>query len=180
MSAEAPTERETSLGIGPVQMLVLGFDHPKFTGEILPELQRLKELDVVRLIDLMVVQKDESGELDLYQQSDLNEEDAIKFGALVGALIGIGTGDEETAEYAAVAGAADAADGHVLDADDVWYIADTIPAGSAAAIALIEHRWAIPLRDKIIEAGGFALADEWVHPADLVAIGMAASRTIEQ
>jgi uncharacterized membrane protein len=178
MSAEAPAEPGTDLGIGPVQMLVLGFDHPKFTGQILPELQRLKELDVVRLLDLMVVQKKEDGELDLYQQSDLDQDEAIRFGALVGALIGIGTGDEEVAEYAAVAGAADAADGHVIDADDVWYIADAIPAGSAAAIALIEHRWAIPLRDKIIEAGGFALADEWVHPADLVAVGMAATKEI--
>jgi hypothetical protein len=47
--------------------------------------------------------------------------------------------------------------------------------GGSAAVALIEHRWAIPLRDKILDAGGVALADEWIHPADLVAIGAAAS-----
>jgi hypothetical protein len=41
---------------------------------------------------------------------------------------------------------------------------------------LIEHRWAIPLRDGIVAAGGFALADEWIHPADLVAAGVAAAR----
>jgi hypothetical protein len=40
---------------------------------------------------------------------------------------------------------------------------------------LIEHRWAIPLRNKLVEAGGVALADEWIHPADLVAIGAIAS-----
>jgi hypothetical protein len=50
-------------------------------------------------------------------------------------------------------------------------------AGSAAvasaAVALIEHRWAIPLRDAIRRAGGVTTADAWVHPEDLVAAGAA-------
>ena len=41
--------------------------------------------------------------------------------------------------------------------------------------SLLEHQWAIPLRDKIVNAGGIALADEWIHPTDLIAIGAAAS-----
>jgi hypothetical protein len=41
---------------------------------------------------------------------------------------------------------------------------------------LIEHVWAIPLRDKLLNAGGSVLADAWIHPADLVAVGAAASR----
>lgn len=57
---------------------------------------------------------------------------------------------------------------------DVSFVTETMPEGTAAAIALIEHRWAIPLRDSIVRAGGIALADEWIHPADLVAIGMTA------
>ena len=48
----------------------------------------------------------------------------------------------------------------------------TIPDGTAAAVALLEHRWAIPLRDKIARAGGVTLSDAWVHAADLVAIGL--------
>ena len=63
----------------------------------------------------------------------------------------------------------------MIDEEDAWYIADVIPNGSAAAIALIEHRWLIPLRDKIVAAGGRALADEWIHAKDLVAIGVEAS-----
>ena len=63
----------------------------------------------------------------------------------------------------------------MFDQDEVWYLADAIPNGTSAAIALIEHRWAIPLRDKIVRAGGVALADEWIHPSDLVAIGVAAA-----
>jgi uncharacterized membrane protein len=157
--------------VGPVQMLVVGFTEDHFTGEILPELRRLKELDVVRLIDLLVVAKDDAGEIDVHQISDLDEDEAVRFGALIGALVGLGTGSEDEVEHAAVAGAAELEDGHVFDEQTVWYLSDAIPTGTAAAIALIEHRWAIPLRDKIIEAGGHALADEWIHPADLIAVG---------
>jgi hypothetical protein len=66
-------------------------------------------------------------------------------------------------------------DGHIIDETEVWYLADAIPAGSSAAVALIEHRWAIPLREKIVNAGGITLADEWLHPADLMAVGAAAA-----
>jgi len=38
------------------------------------------------------------------------------------------------------------------------------------------HRSAIPLRDTILGAGGVPLAAEWIHPADLVAIGLAAAQ----
>jgi hypothetical protein len=62
----------------------------------------------------------------------------------------------------------------VLD-DNVWYVDDSIPPNTAAAVALLEHRWAIPLREKIIGAGGFLVADAWIHPSDLVAVGLLAS-----
>jgi len=70
-----------------------------------------------------------------------------------------------------ITGAAATEDGHVLDPERSWYIDDAIPPDSAAAIVLLEHRWAIGLRDAVRDAGGFHLADAWVHPTDLVAIG---------
>ena len=156
---------------GPVQMLVVGFDTDEFTGKIREELKRLKEQDVVRVIDLLAVRKSQDGELEILQESDLTQDEATEFGALIGALVGFGAGGEEEATIAAAAGAAELEDGHVFDDAEVWYLGDAIPPGTAAAIALLEHRWAIPLRDKIIEAGGVALADEWIHPRDLVAVG---------
>ena len=48
-----PTHTEEGLTLGPVQMIVVGFDDPKFTGEIREELARLKENDIARLIDLL-------------------------------------------------------------------------------------------------------------------------------
>jgi uncharacterized membrane protein len=162
---------EGKLPFGPVQMLVLEFDSDQLKGEILPELRRLKDAGIVRLIDLLVVQKHENGEIEAIQDSDLTQEESMEFGALIGALVGFGAGGEEEAERAAVAGAAELSDGHIFHETETWYLGDALPNGSMAAVALIEHLWAIPLRDKIVEAGGVALADEWIHPADLLAVG---------
>jgi uncharacterized membrane protein len=162
-------ETTSSLPFGPVQLLVLGFDRVRFDGEIMPEIERLKDEGIIRLIDMIFVTNNR-GVIDTIQTSDLSTEEAEDFGAIVGALIGAGMGDENV-EAGMVAGAAEGADGHMLDEADVWFLEDAIPEGTSAAVALIEHRWAIPLRDKIIAADGVVLADEWVHPADLVAIG---------
>jgi uncharacterized membrane protein len=159
--------------MGPVQVLVIGFEDPDFRGEVLAEIERLRQDDIVRMIDVVVVQKTADGELEKFSQKDF--EASAEFGALAGALIGIGAGGEEAAEIAAVRGAEAAVSSDLLDDEEVWYIADAIPNGSAAAVALLEHRWAIGLRDAIGRAGGFHLADEWIHPRDLVAIGVAAA-----
>jgi hypothetical protein len=57
-------------------------------------------------------------------------------------------------------------------------VADTIEPGSAAAIALIEHVWAVPLRAAIAKAGGVPVSDAWVHPLDLVEIGLLAAEDL--
>jgi uncharacterized membrane protein len=157
-----------------VQLLIVGFVGGEFKGEIAKVLADLRERDVIRLIDMGVVRKDEDGVITMIEHSDLNQDETIEFGATVGALIGLGVAGEEGAEAGAIAGAEAALDGGMIE-DQVWYIADEIPEGTAAAVALIEHRWAIPLRTAIQDAGGFLVSDAWIHPTDLVAIGLAAS-----
>jgi uncharacterized membrane protein len=166
------------MAIGPVQILVVGFVGAEFKGTIREELARLKENDIVRLIDLIAVRKDDDGNIERLQQSDMSEDELQEFGAIVGALVGFGAAGEEGAEAGAVAGAGAMEDGHVFDEDKMWYVDDAIPPGTAAAIALLEHRWAIPLRDAIRDLGGFHIADAWIHPADLVAIGAATAEEV--
>ena len=166
------------MAVGPVQLLMVGFEDPQFKGEILEEFKRLKEADIVRVIDMIVVRKDDDGNVVKVHASDLDQEEAMEFGATVGALLGFGMAGEEGAEAGAVAGAEALEDGHAFD-DDAWVAIDAIPNGTAAGVALIEHRWAIPLRDSIARAGGFVLADEWIHAKDLVAIGVMAAAEAE-
>jgi hypothetical protein len=80
---------------------------------------------------------------------------------------------EEGMEAGAEAGAIAAAEGlHVFSEDETWDVVDDIPSDSAAALILLEHHWAVPLRDAIGRAGGFRIGDAFVSPADLVEIGM--------
>ena len=164
--------------IGPVQLLVVGFAGGELDDGILAELDQLRESDMVRLIDLMAVRKGADGSVEKLLRSDLSPEEAEAFGAVVGALVGFGAAGEDGAELGAIEGAAALEDGHVFD-EEVWYVEDAIPNGTTAAVALLEHRWAIPLRESIRNAGGFQLADAWIHPADLVGIGLLAAEDAE-
>jgi uncharacterized membrane protein len=169
------------MALGPVQILVVGFDDPQFNGAILAELKKLRENDVIRLIDLLVMRKDEDGNLERYQHTDMTEEELEGFGAVVGALIGFGMGgDDESMEAGAVVGAAALPESVADPERGAWYVDDSIPNNTAAAVALIEHRWAIGLREAIGNANGFHLADAWIHPADLIAIGVLAAEEADE
>jgi uncharacterized membrane protein len=161
---------------GPVQMLIVEFDNAGFKGEILPEIERLRESGLIRLVDLLIVVKDDDGNVATVETSDLELDEAMEFGAIAGALIGFGADGEEGMEAGALVGAELGADGSILTGEgEEWYVADAIPPGTTAAVALIEHLWASPLRDAIVRAGGLTLADEWIHPEDLVAVGAASA-----
>lgn len=168
-------DNSQAAAVGPVQMMVLGFSEPEFTGKIAAELDRLRNNDLVRIIDAIVVQKDDEGDITGMQVSDLTQQEAMEMGAIAGALVGLGEGDEDAVVEGAILGAEEGADGHLIPDEEVWYVADVIPNGSAAAIILLEHLWAVPLRSAIVDAGGVALADEWIHASDLIEIGIEAS-----
>jgi uncharacterized membrane protein len=164
------------MAIGPVQLLVLGFDQPDFQGDIQSELDRLKEHDAVRVISGVAVYKDADGKVTTLQRSDLSDEEAAEFGAVVGALIGFGAGGFEGAEAGSAIGAAKGAEGiQLASEEELLDVVEEIPNDSAAAVLLLEHRWAIPLRDAIRGANGFPVADGWVRPEDLVAVGLIAA-----
>ena len=146
--------------LGPVQLLVVAFDRPDFSGEVLDQFERLRESDVVRVVDLLVVHKGADGVVQRLHHSDLTAGETEGAGAVVGALIGLGATRAE-------------AEGGDLSAEgEYWSLDEAIPNDSAAAIALVEHRWAIGTRDAIRAAGGIAVADAWIHPADLTAAGL--------
>ena len=125
------------MAIGPVQLIVLGFSHPEFHGEIIAELERLRESDTVRVIDSLAVYKNAEGEIEAEHLSNLTEAEAIELGSKIGALIGLGFEGEEGMEAGAEAGAeAVAEEGgvNVFDEEDAWDVLDEIPNDSAAAL----------------------------------------------
>ena len=103
------------MAMGPVQVLVVGFGpDAEFKGEALDQLRLLREQDIVRVIDLLVVHHKEDGTVEKLEIAD--HEELADLGALAGALIGFGAAGEEGAEVGAEAGAASAAGGGAC-----WY-----------------------------------------------------------
>jgi uncharacterized membrane protein len=175
--------KETDVSIGPVQLVVLGFSHPEFHGEIIQELERLRESDTVRVIDSLAVYKDADGEVEVEHLSNLTEDEAIELGSKVAALIGLGIEGEAGMEAGAQAGAEAAAQAggvSVFSDEDAWDVLEDIPNDSAAALILLEHHWAVGLRDAVMRAGGVRLADGFISPLDLVGIGLLTAAEAEE
>jgi uncharacterized membrane protein len=169
------------MAIGPVQLIVLGFQHPEFHGEIIEELERLRESDSVRVIDALAVHKDADGEIEVAHLSNLTKDEAIELGTTIGALIGLGIEGEEGMEAGALAGAEAGAEGlEVFDDEDAWDVLEEIPNDSAAALLLIEHHWAVPLRDAIARAGGFRISDGFISPLDLIELGLVTAEEAQE
>jgi hypothetical protein len=169
--------------LGPVQILVLGFEDGRFSREILDELRALREADAVRLVDLLFVTKDVDGNVVAAKHDDLTDDEVAELGTIADALIGWDSAADGLVAGALLGatpqapGEPPAADGGPLGEADEWYIADGVPDGGTAALVLIEHRWAVPLRDAVRRAGGVAAAiDHFVHPGDLAVLGLVNSQ----
>jgi hypothetical protein len=135
---------------GPVQVLVVGFEEPSLSGEILAELTRLGEDGVVRLLDVLLVSRTEDGGLETLPPPPGAGPD---LGELTAAFL--------EAENEEVRSGTDGSN------PTAWSLDEAVPPGGVAAVALIEHTWAQPLVLAIRRAGGLLLDETWLAPSDL-------------
>jgi uncharacterized membrane protein len=163
MGANKPTAERP----GPIQLMAVAFPGNRFKGEILPELDRLKRRRIVRVLDLLLVRKDRLGNVMVGTASDLDWEEATALGSYVGGLAGLATGGAEGFERGAMFGAAEMADGHVFDDEDVFRLGEALGDDMSAILLLLQHTWARPLLDAVENAGGIELMNEWVRPESI-------------
>lgn len=126
--------------LGPLEYLMVAFEGNRFTGEIISELRAAQMKGLIRVIDLLVIKKDEQGNVMALELSDLSEEEARPFGFLAGKLLDI------------------------FEPDDVEVTASQMPNNSAAGLLLIEDTWAIPLKEALLKAGAVARTGGLVAP----------------
>ncbi|MDY0908640.1 DUF6325 family protein [Microbacterium sp. CFBP9034] len=121
--------------LGPVDFLVVEFPagQQSFTGEIAEELVSLVESGTIRVIDVVILTKDENGDVDAVELSDTGE---------LGALLQI---EAELAE--------------LLAADDVIHLANAMDPGSVAGVLVYENLWAAPFASAARRAGGQLIAN---------------------
>ena len=166
---------------GPIQVFVIGFDQFEASGQILAELRRVRKRGVIRLVDLLFVEKDQQGNVtSSMHMTDLSEAERERLGAVAGGLIGLRAGGLEGAAAGTELGAMAVAErDYGMSTEQLQDLADSIPAGTAAAIMVVEHHWATRLREAIAGAGGMMLAQAMITPQALVMVGAEMEAMIE-
>jgi uncharacterized membrane protein len=134
-------DNDRGVGMGPVEYVIIGFPGNQFTGEIAPELARLIERDVVRIIDLVFIGKDDAGNVVVIE---VDEDAGLSAFAMLDGEIGGVIGDE-----------------------DVQHAAEAIEPGSSALLIVWEDTWAAPLVQAIRNSGGVLLEGSRI-PAELM------------
>src|SRR4051795_13141110 len=157
-------------------MLTLAFPGSRFTGELLPELDRLKGEGIVRVIDMLIVRKDAQGHALVATASDLDFEEATALGSYFGALAGLASGGAEGFDRGAIAGAAELADGHIFDEDDIFRVQQALDPSTTAVMILLEHTWARTLLEAVARAQGIELMNEWIGHEAVLSIGPPSGR----
>lgn len=124
------------MGLGPIELLVVGFPGSQFNGGILPALKDVVDRDIVSIVDCLLVTKDLDGNVGFVEIEDAGaNEDVAALAELVGEANGL------------------------LAAEDVEDIAVALEPGDSAAFLVFEHTWAKPFRDAIVDSGGVLVAN---------------------
>jgi Family of unknown function (DUF6325) len=127
--------------LGPVSYTVIAFPGNQFNGNIIPEIEKLVANDVVRILDLVFVMKDEKGDTISLEFDQMDE------------LAAFGDIDGEV--------------GGLVNTEDLDHVAANLPAGNSALVILWEDLWALPLAEALRGSGG-VLVDSARIPADLI------------
>jgi hypothetical protein len=132
---------------GPVEYLVVGFPDGNVSDDLAPELAKLADNQVIRILDLVFLSKDSAGDVTVTEFDELDQ---------VASFTGI-----------------DAEVGGFIGPDDIGFVGEGLDPGSAAAVLLVEDLWAAPLADALERSNGFLLEGARI-PAELVDDALAA------
>ena len=120
--------------LGPVDWIVVEFPGARFDGSILPILADLETRGIIRVLDVVVLKKDDDGALEAFELSDLDESE----------IGGLRDGERRLAM--------------LLSENDVINVANAVEPGSAAALLVWENTWAAPFGSAVRKVGGQLVA----------------------
>ena len=132
------------MSVGPIEVIVVEFPGNRFNGKIIPELKRLVDAGTIRIVDGLLIAREEGDEITILEIDQV-------------------TGDSDLTALAELFDTMDA----LISDEDVEALSETLEPNSSAAILVFEHTWAIPFRDAIVDSGGILAAAVRI-PADVV------------
>ena len=118
---------------GPIDFFAIQFKTEKLTGETLPELLELVKKEIIRVIDLVIIQK-EDGKIQVLEIEELSPDVVTAFDPVVAEISGI------------------------IQVEDIEAIAEMMEDNTTAALLLIENLWAIKFGEAAVRSGGRLVA----------------------
>jgi len=115
---------------GPIDFLALEFKGNQFKGEILPALAELIENRIVRVIDLVIVMKDQDGNVSAGELQQLDEEVIRLFDPL------------------------QVSANEMIKVEDIHTVGEQLENNSTAAVMLFENLWAVTFKEAVLNANG--------------------------
>ncbi|MGN6202872.1 MAG: DUF6325 family protein [Solirubrobacterales bacterium] len=130
--------------VGPIDYLLIEWKGRQPNGEVAPVVVDLVERGLIRLLDVVFVSKDESGNVTVLELADLGG---------------------EVAELAVFEGASSG----LLGGDDVAQAGDVLEPGTSAALLVFENTWAAPFVSAVRRSGGELVASGRIPAEDVLA-----------
>jgi hypothetical protein len=132
--------------VGPVDIAVVAFDEPKFDGSIASAIADLVAGGIVRVLDILLVNKDEAGEVTVLEVTDVDGDGIPDLVAVQGDIPGL------------------------IAEDDARAAIEAMPESTAIAIIAWENTWLVRARNAIASSGGTLIAFERIPAADVMAV----------
>ncbi len=130
--------------IGPIDFLLVEFPGSQFKGEIAPELARLVDQGLIRLLELMLISKADDGSVMAIDAADIDRPELAALAPLAAGTLG------------------------VVSDEDIALAAEALEPGSSAGLLVWENLWAIPTVNAIRRAGGQLVATGRIPAQDLI------------
>jgi hypothetical protein len=125
---------------GPLEYVLFQFDDDRFISEILPQMLKSQEKGCVKVVDLVFIMKDEVGDLEVVEVSELSDEDEALFAPLISGTLGL------------------------LSKGDIEIAAKELPNNATGAVLLLEHLWGVEMRNAVHASGGAVLDSAYISP----------------
>jgi hypothetical protein len=148
-----------------IEALLVELDGASLSESLIDELRSLHERQVVRLIDVIVVKRDTGGQVKAYGRTELSTEEAARLQRAVSDALGFRVGSQEFGSGLHWHGLS-----VMLGAEDVRFIADSLPPGRAALAVVFEHTWATRL-GRLMHGHGVKLIEDDVFSPEQLSRG---------
>ncbi len=154
--------------IGPLQLVLITLDDEQRTLPISQELKAARKKNIIRLVDLLYLVKDMDGAIHFKEISDLTDVEKVEYGTILKGLLSMRAAYTSDADVDKVATAFSLAENNFgISSEQVQKIAEGVPNGGSAMLALFEHTWALRLKEAIINAGGHLITQGLLDPSAL-------------